>query len=110
MTGIFHFFKPILGLPCPSETEIGEQATAGANSAVQKVMEQQGTAGKRKRKAYMAFTDKQRAKIGPFVAENGNAAALKKFRSDTPDLGESTVCPFKRKYVDALKNAPWTRR
>ena len=73
MAGIHRLFKPISGLLRPSETGIGEQVPAGANTAAQKVIDQQGTAGKRKRKE-----DEQRAKIGRFVAENGNAAALKK--------------------------------
>ena len=44
----------------------------------------------RKRKCYISFNDEERAQIGQFAAENGNAA-LKKFKSSFPDLGESTV-------------------
>ena len=40
-----------------------------------------------------------RKDIGRYAAENGNAAALKKFRSDIPDLGESTVRLFKKRYM-----------
>ena len=45
----------------------------------------------------------QRAGIAHFAAENANAAILKKFRGDIPDLGESMVHLFKHKYTDALK-------
>ena len=44
-----------------------------------------------------------RAKIGKHAAENGNSSALKFFGRLYPDLGESTVCSFKRKYYEVLK-------
>ena len=51
-----------------------------------------------KRKRYTAFTDEERARIGRYAAENGNSAALKKFRFSVslPDLGKSTVQLFKK--------------
>ena len=91
MAGIHRYFKPIAGLPRPSETNIGERATTEANTAVQNVLEKQQQTGKRKRKAYTSFGDEQRAKIGRYAAENGTAATLRKFKSDVPDLGESMV-------------------
>ena len=45
----------------------------------------------KKRKCYLSFTDEERARMGQYAAENGNNAALKKFRAQFPDLGESTV-------------------
>ncbi len=48
-----------------------------------------GIVGK-KRKAYISFTEEDRARIGQYAAENGNNAALKKFKPQFPDLGEST--------------------
>ena len=61
--------------------------------------------GGKKRNAYTAFSDEDRAKIniGKHAAENGNSSALKKFRRVYPDLGESTVRSFKRKYYEVLK-------
>ena len=35
-----------------------------------------------KRKAYTAFTAEQRATIGKYTSEHGNAAAVKKFKAD----------------------------
>ena len=37
------------------------------------------------------FSDEKRAEIGRYAAENGNNAALEKFRRDIPDLGKSQV-------------------
>ena len=34
---------------------------------------------------------KDRAKNGQYASENGNSAALKRFRVDFPELGESTI-------------------
>ena len=42
-------------------------------------------------------------KIGKHAAVNGNSSALKKIRKIYPDLGESTVRSFKRKYYEVLK-------
>ena len=58
---IHRFFKPISSLPHCSGIGIGEQVARG-KITVQKVIEQPGTAGKWKQKAYTAFTDKQWAK------------------------------------------------
>ena len=40
--------------------------------------------------------------IGKHAAENGNISA-QKFKSSFPDLGESTVRLFKKKYLEAVK-------
>ena len=45
---------------------------------------------------------KQRAKVGKFAAENGNAAAVRKFRSQLSKLKESTVRFFKKRYLNEL--------
>ena len=57
----------------------------------------------RKRKAYAVYKDDDRACIGRYAAENGNASALKRFRSNFPDLSESAVRGFKSKYLAATK-------
>ena len=49
------------------------------------------------------FSDEDRAVIGKHAAENGNLSAQKKFKSKFPDLGESTVRLFKKKYLHAVK-------
>ena len=63
--------------------------------------------GTRKRKAYTAFTAEQRAAIGKFASENGNAAAVEKFKDNFEGgkLRESTVHLFKKRYVKELKKA-----
>ena len=93
------YFQPKTLLPTPEQTGIGERPTTSANTEVREQMMQ---ADGRKRKAYTAFTDEDRAKIGKHAAKNGNNSPLKKFRSIYPDLGESTVRSFK-KYYEALK-------
>ena len=102
---ILHYFKKTL--PSAGETEIGEVATREANQIVQGVLDraggEPGPSGQRKRKPYTVYTGKERARIGRFAAENGNASALKRFRGDFPDLSESTVRGFKTKYLAATK-------
>lgn len=60
------------------------------------------TGTKRKRQYTTTFTNEDRAKIGKFAAENGNASAVKHFKPTYPDLGESTVRYFKKRYFEAL--------
>ena len=43
-----------------------------------------------------------RGRIGRYAAENGNIAALKRFKSEHKDLVESTVRTFKKKYLAAV--------
>ena len=95
---ILKYFQALL--PTPEQTGIGERATTSANTDVSKQLK---LTGGKKRKAYTAFSDEDQAKIGKHDAENGNSSALKKFRRVYPDLGESTVCSFKRKYYEVLK-------
>ena len=51
-----------------------------------------------KKKYMTAFTAEDRASIGRYASENGNAAAVKKFRA-THNVGERTVQSFKKKYT-----------
>ena len=46
-----------------------------------------------------------KAKIGKHAAENGNEKARKKFTMDFPDLKESTIRNFKKKYYVKLAEA-----
>ena len=100
---LLRYFQPRLSLPTPQQTGIGERATAEANAAVTEVIGDSGPSNGRKRKRYTAFSDKDRAAIGRHAAENSNVSALKKFRSSFPDLGESTVRLFRRKYLETVK-------
>ena len=100
---ILQYFKPSSSLPTPSETGIGDIATDEENAAVQKELDRQSC---KSSKVYTTFSDKTRAEIGRYAAENGNAAALRKFHSDIPDLGESMVRLFKKRYHKELRKAP----
>ena len=80
---MYKYFQPSSAdLPSPEEVGLGEAAAPFEKSSV--------AAHGRKRKRYTAFTDEERARIGHYAAENGNSAALKKFRPDVPDLGKSS--------------------
>ena len=48
--------------------------------------------------------DEDRGRIGGYVAENGNIAAFKRFKSEHKDLVESTVRSFKKMYLAAVAN------
>ena len=80
-------------------------AIAEANREVEVLQEaQKSQVGKRG--PYYRFTQKERLKIGKYAAENGTAAAVRKFNrrtTVTKPLNESTVRGLKRKYEDALK-------
>ena len=53
----------------------------------------------RKRKFTTTFTPENRASIGRYAAENGNASAVRA----THNVGESTVQLFKKKYLEEVK-------
>ena len=99
---LLQYFKKTL--PSAADTNIGELATKEANQHVQLVLDK-GEPGlsSQKRKAYAVYKDKDRACIDRYVAENSNASALKRFKSNFPDLSESTVLGFKSKYLAATK-------
>ena len=50
----------------------------------------------------MTFTPENRAAIGKYAAQNGNAAAVRKYKF-THSIGESTVRLFKKRYLEELK-------
>ena len=96
-------------LPVPEETGLGDSATREANRAVKRVLSKAvNEPAKKKRKKYPAFTDKQRAAIGKYAVKCGNVAALRKYRPEVSDLGESTVRLFKKRYLEQLRLSPGT--
>ena len=105
---ILSYFKPSSMPPSPSDTGIGVVATKEANEAVRKGIDRGASANvvSKKCKAYTAFSDETREDIGRYAAENGNAAALKKFCSDISDRGESTVRLFKKRYLEEVRKVP----
>ena len=101
---ILNYFKAKTTLPTASQPSLTEDAVQCANREVERVLEElQMQGGRRKRKAYSTFSDEDRAVIGKYAAENGNASALKKFKVSKPGLIESTVRSFKQKYVGLLQ-------
>ena len=52
---------------------------------------------------YRRSTDKQRYTIGKYAAENGNANTLRKFKTEFPNLSESTVRTFMKRYYDEVR-------
>ena len=95
-------------LPTSRDIGLADSTTKKANESVQREPDRQKGEKSlpKKRKAYTTFSAETRADIGKYAAENGNAAALKKFRCDITDLGESTVRLFKKRYLEELKKVP----
>ena len=52
---------------------------------------------------YTVYTAESRAKIGKYALENGNKNAQIHFKSQFPDLKESTIRNFKKTYKEQLK-------
>ena len=81
---LFKYFSPSGSvLPTASEAGISEVATKQANEAVREELQRQQSdvwLRGRKRKAYTHFTYEQQAAIGKYATENGNSAAVKKFK------------------------------
>ena len=50
---------------------------------------------KKERDTYQKWTPNDPFKIGKYAAENGNSAAVRKFKGEFPRLNESTVREFK---------------
>ena len=97
---LLHYFQRRSSLPTPQQTGIGEQATAEANAAVAEVIAVSSST--KKRKYYTSFTTKTGQRLAGMLLRQ-YASALKKFKGTFPDLGESSVCLFKRKYLEAIK-------
>ena len=87
-------------LPTSEETGLGKAATSEANAAVESVLSEEQSGGKKRK--YTHFTPLQRAKIAKHASESGYTAAVRHFNKDFP-LGESTVRVFKKLYIAELK-------
>ena len=98
---IRRYFKSTVNLPTPSQAQLRE-----VNQAVTTALEREeaGNQAKRgkKQKYNASFTPEDRAAIGRYAAENGNAAAVKKFKT-SHGVGESTIRLFKKRYQDEVK-------
>ena len=56
-----------------------------------------------RKNSYKKYTSKRRFQIAKYANETGCSAAVRKFKSLFPDLNESTVCGFQKKYLDQMK-------
>ena len=75
-TGIRQYFSPTTRLPSHKDTGIGAVATREANGGVKRVLEKQASQQNAKKlKRYTNFSDTDRAEIGRYAAEYGNATA-----------------------------------
>ena len=70
--------------------------TKEANAAVERILEEERSGTKGRKRKYTHFAPEQRAKIAKYAAECGNTAAIRHFRQEFPTLGESTVRLFKK--------------
>ena len=91
--GSASLFQAQASLPIAEETALGDTVTQSANAAVLREVQVKRP---RKRKAYTVFTAEQRATIGKYASEHGNAAAGKNFKADFEgnQLRESIVHLF----------------
>ena len=95
---LLKFFKPINQLPTTKNTGLSEHVVNEANKAVEKVLNDTEAPPAKKRRKYTTFNPEDRADIGRYAAENGNAATVRKY-----GVGESMVRLFKKKYLDELR-------
>ena len=77
---LFKYFKSPDSLPTAKDTGMSEAVMREVNEAISRVLTSTEPSTSRKRKVYSVFSDEQRATIGQYAAENGNAAAVKKFK------------------------------
>ena len=66
-----------------------------ANKSAQRELD----SGEKERTVY---SNKEQAAIGKYITENRNASAQKHFKKNFTELGESTVCSFKQKYLSLV--------
>ena len=88
------FLKPFGNqLPTADEVELPPETVKSVNGAVLKVLEWDKAKAGKKRSYTTSFTPEDRDAIGRYASENGNAAAVKKFK-ESHHVGESTVKEF----------------
>ena len=108
---LLRYLKPVNRLPTADEARLSPGVAAEVNKAVEKALHAGGASNAerpKKRKYTTSFTPEDRAAIGRYAAENGNAKAVKKFKA-MHHVGESTVRLFKKKYLEEVqKRTPGT--
>ena len=104
---LLHYFKPVNGhLPdCngPLSANIPPPAMRQANLDVLSVEKRGDSAKTWARGSYGQLTNEQRAQIGKYASENGNAATARKFSKELGrPLNKSTVRSIKKNYYQEL--------
>ena len=91
------------------QSEVESTSDLGAVDSASITEEISSTTSKRKSK-YEKWNPKNRYLIGKYASKNGNAAAIRKFKPDYPNLTESTVRTFKTKYQEEITKAAKEKR
>ena len=102
---LHRYFKPASMLPTPNQAQLAPNVLREVNQVVTEALQREEEGSKKtgtKRKYTKSFMPEDRATIGKYAVENGNAATVKKFKA-THDIGESTVRFFKRRYLEEIK-------
>ena len=79
---VHRYFKRVF--PPPENTGLTERAME-ANNAINAVLQESPSTETTKiarKRSYLVFSDEHRVKIGQYTADNGNAAAVKKFNGE----------------------------
>ena len=96
------YFKPANKLPTADKAGQSANVVKEVNQVVTRTLERTEASAGKKRKYTTTFTPEDRAAIARYAAQNGNSAAVKKFKA-SHNVGESS---FKKKYLEELKKQP----
>ena len=96
------YFKPANKLPTADKAGQSANVVKEVNQVVTRTLERSEASAGKKRKYTTTFTPEDRAAIARYAAQNGNSAAVKKFKA-SHNVGESS---FKKKYLEELKKQP----
>ena len=99
------YFKPANKLPTADKAGLSANVVKEVNQVVTRTLEQSEASAGKKGKYTTTFTPEDRAAIARYAAQNGNSAAVKKFKA-YHNVGESTVRSFKKIYLEELKKQP----
>ena len=88
------YFKPANKLPTADKAGLSANVVKEVNQVVTRTLERSEASTGKKRKYTTTFTREDRAAIARYAAQNGNSAAVKKFKA-SHNVGESTVRSIK---------------
>ena len=95
------YFKPANKLPTADKAGQSANVVKEVNQVVTRTLERTEASAGKKRKYTTTFTPEDAA-IARYTAQNGNSAAVNKFKA-SHNVGESS---FKKKYLEELKKQP----